>query len=59
MFRIAERSAAGVNMDFEKWSFVGYPLAQLVNGWSASALSTWHQWWWIIHVLSFIAFLAL
>jgi Fe-S oxidoreductase/nitrate reductase gamma subunit len=59
MFRIAERSAAGVNMDFEKWSFVGYPLAQLVNGWSASALSTWHQWWWIIHVLSFIVFLAL
>ena len=45
--------------EFEKWSFVGYPLAQLVDGWSESSLSTLHQTWWIIHVLSFIAFLLI
>jgi Fe-S oxidoreductase/nitrate reductase gamma subunit len=45
--------------DIEKWSFVGYPLAQLVDGWSESSLSTLHQTWWIIHVLSFIAFLLI
>jgi nitrate reductase gamma subunit len=25
----------------------------------AGTLDTWHQWWWIAHVVSFIAFLAL
>ena len=59
MFRIAEGLAAGENLDHEKWSVIGYPLAQLVDGFSASALSTWHQGWWVAHVLSFIAFLAI
>jgi Fe-S oxidoreductase/nitrate reductase gamma subunit len=45
--------------DFEKWSFVGYPLATLVDGASASTVELWHQIWWITHVVSFIAFLAL
>jgi Fe-S oxidoreductase/nitrate reductase gamma subunit len=42
---------------FEKWSFVGYPIALLVEG--TSALSGWHQFWWIAHVLTFVAFLAI
>ncbi len=59
MFRIAEGLSAGENLDHEKWSVVGYPLAQLVDGISASTLSTLHQGWWVAHVLSFIAFLAI
>ena len=59
MFRIAQGQAAGVNLDHEKWSVVGYPLAQLVNGASASTLTTWHQGWWITHVLTFVVFLAI
>lgn len=59
MFRIAKGQAAGVDLSFEKWSFVGYPLAQLVNGASVSTLTTWHQGWWVAHVVSFIVFLAI
>ena len=59
MFRIAQGQAAGVNLDHEKWSVVGYSLAQLVNGASASTLTTWHQGWWVAHVLTFIVFLAI
>ncbi len=58
-FRIAEQSASGVDMDFEKWSFVGYPLAQIFDGMSAGTLENWHQIWWVAHVLTFIAFLLL
>ena len=46
-------------MDFERWSFVGYPLSQLVDGWSLSTLETVHQWWWIGHVAAFVAFLVI
>ena len=53
--RIAEQGKPG----FEKWSFVGYPLSFLFDGLSASALTTWHQVAWGVHVLSFIAFLAI
>ena len=59
MYRIAESQAAGINMDHEKWSVLGYPLAQLVNGSSESTLNTLHQVWWVAHVLSFIAFLVI
>ena len=59
MFRIALLSAEGENMDFERWSFVGYPLSTLVDGWAVSSLDTWHQWWWIAHVVAFVAFLAI
>ena len=59
MFRIAKGQAAGINLDHEKWSVVGYPLAQLVNGSTASTLTTWHQGWWVAHVLTFIVFLAI
>jgi len=59
MFRIAAGQAAGENLDYERWSVVGYPLAQLVNDASVANLQWWHQAWWVFHVLTFIAFLAL
>jgi Fe-S oxidoreductase/nitrate reductase gamma subunit len=59
MFRIALGTAQGEDMDFEQWSFIGYPLSQLVDGLSVSTLETWHRVWWIGHVVSFIVFLAI
>ena len=50
MFRIAHASAEGENMDFEKWSFVGWPLSRLVDGASVSTLHGWHNWMWMLHV---------
>ncbi|MFV0316244.1 MAG: heterodisulfide reductase-related iron-sulfur binding cluster, partial [Microthrixaceae bacterium] len=44
---------------FEKWSFVGYPLALVFDNLSTSALSTTHQTLWVIHVGCFIAFLVI
>ncbi len=43
--------------DFEKWSFIGYPLATLVE--DNGSISGWHQFWWGAHVVSFIAFLII
>jgi Fe-S oxidoreductase/nitrate reductase gamma subunit len=59
MFRIAENQAAGLDVGYEKWAFVGYPLAQLVNDASVDNLQLWHQINWGAHVLSFIVFLAI
>jgi len=59
MFRIATNSAEGLSIDHEKWSVVGYPLAQLVDGASLDTLQTWHQINWIAHVVAFIAFLGI
>jgi Fe-S oxidoreductase/nitrate reductase gamma subunit len=59
MFRIASVQAEGTKLAFEKWSFIGYPLAQLVNKGAAHSLNTWHQAMWVTHVVAFIAFLAL
>jgi Fe-S oxidoreductase len=58
-FRIAlEQSVAEPGaLDYEKWSFIGYPLAQLVDG--MGNLSGWHQAWWIAHVISFALFLII
>ena len=53
------RIAVDGTPDYEKWSFIGYPIATWIEGMSASAISTWHQWWWIGHVLSFVVFLAI
>ncbi len=53
----AYRIALQGNPDFEQWSIIGYPLALLVDG--SANLSGWHQAWWIAHVLSFCAFLAI
>ena len=45
----------------ETWSVVGYPLAKMID--KSNSLTNhvhgWHQVWWIAHVVSFIAFLAL
>jgi Fe-S oxidoreductase/nitrate reductase gamma subunit len=59
MFRIALGTASGVDTQYEEWSFVGYPLSQLVEGWSTSTLDRWHEWLWIGHVVAFVAFLAI
>jgi Fe-S oxidoreductase/nitrate reductase gamma subunit len=53
----AYRIALAGMPDFEQWSFVGYPLAQLVEG--SANLAGWHQFWWIAHVLSFSVFLII
>ncbi|MEM8924950.1 MAG: heterodisulfide reductase-related iron-sulfur binding cluster [Actinomycetota bacterium] len=53
MFRIALEGMP----EYERWSVVGYPLALLVEG--SPNLSGWHQFWWVAHVLSFCAFLAI
>jgi len=53
MFRIALDGRPA----FEKWSFIGYPLSGLVQ--NLSTLSGWHQAMWILHVLTFIAFLVI
>src|SRR5262245_47852897 len=55
MFRIA----AFGSPSFEKWSFIGYPLATLVDGAKLSTLEGWHQAMWIVHVLAFCAFLLI
>jgi len=52
-FRIAVEGSP----NFEKWSFVGYPIAQLFN--TVDSLNGWHQVWWMVHVVSFIAFLVI
>ena len=53
MFRIALQGMP----EFEKWSFVGYPLATLVE--DVSWLSGGHQTFWILHIASFIAFIVI
>jgi len=52
-FRIAHEGLP----EYERWSFVGYPLAQLVDG--SNSLAGWHQAWWIAHVISFVSFLII
>ncbi len=44
---------------YEKWSFVGYPLANLVDTWSFHTLTTTHKWLWGIHVVAFLGFLVM
>jgi Fe-S oxidoreductase len=53
MFRIALDGRP----EWERWSFVGYPLSGLVADWGN--LSGWHQGWWIAHVVTFLAFLVI
>ncbi len=53
MFRIALDGRP----DFEKWSFIGYPLSGLVE--NVDSIAGWHQAMWILHVGSFIAFLVI
>ena len=53
----AWRIAVEGRPDFEKFSIVGYPLSALIDG--QSHLAGGHQVWWVVHVLSFITFLAI
>ena len=53
----AFRIAADGMPDHERWSFIGYPLARLVDG--AGAVHGWHQAWWIAHVVAFAVFLVI
>jgi len=53
----AFRIASFGRPEFEVWSFIGYPLSALFE--NVDNVSGWHQAWWIIHVLSFIVFLAI
>jgi Fe-S oxidoreductase/nitrate reductase gamma subunit len=55
----AFRIASDGMPSFEKASFIGYPLATLVDGFAAGTIDRWHQIWWVAHVLSFVVFLAL
>jgi Fe-S oxidoreductase/nitrate reductase gamma subunit len=45
--------------EFEQWSFVGWPLSAAFDSISAGALSNVHQVLWVVHVLSFVAFLVI
>ena len=61
-FRIAlQSSLGGYGAEAETWSVIGYPLAMAIGGSDqlAGNLAGWHQAWWIAHVMSFMAFLAL
>jgi Fe-S oxidoreductase/nitrate reductase gamma subunit len=53
MFRIALMGRP----DFERWSFIGYPLSGLVENWGN--LEAWHQVMWVTHVLTFFVFLVI
>ena len=53
----AFRIAADGLPDHERWSFIGYPLATLVDG--SGAVNGWHQGWWVAHVVAFMAFLVI
>jgi Fe-S oxidoreductase len=44
---------------FERWSFVGYRVGDLVSGWSHGALSDAHRAMWITHFIAFVAFLVI
>ncbi len=43
--------------DHERWSFIGYPLATLIE--DAGNLAGGHQIWWVAHVASFFLFLLI
>ena len=44
---------------FEKWSFIGYPLSTFVKDWAPNTLRDTHRWLWAVHVIAFLAFLAI
>jgi Fe-S oxidoreductase/nitrate reductase gamma subunit len=55
----AFRIALAGRPDFEKFSFIGWPLSSLVDGLSHSAISNWHRTFWVTHVVAFMAFLVI
>jgi Fe-S oxidoreductase/nitrate reductase gamma subunit len=52
-WRIAETGMPA----FERWSFVSWPIANLIKG--SSNLVGGHQIWWGVHILTFVAFLVI
>tara|TARA_B100001175_G_scaffold198493_1_gene168573 strand:+ start:416 stop:2620 length:2205 start_codon:yes stop_codon:yes gene_type:complete len=60
-FRIAMQSINGTGTEAENWSIIGYPLSLWIDDidFFANKIHGWHQAWWIAHVVSFMAFLAL
>jgi Fe-S oxidoreductase/nitrate reductase gamma subunit len=59
IFRIALGRAEGQPMEWEKYSFVGYPLSKTLDSVGADALGNWHQAMWIAHVAAFVVFLVI
>ena len=55
----ALRAATGPAANFEKWSFVGWALSHVVDGWSLAGLHDAHRWSWIVHVIAFLGFLVI
>ncbi|MEX2100731.1 MAG: (Fe-S)-binding protein, partial [Acidimicrobiia bacterium] len=55
----AMRIALDGRPDFEKWSFVGYPLSSLFDSWSFASIQNTHRTLWIIHFAAFVAFLVI
>jgi Fe-S oxidoreductase/nitrate reductase gamma subunit len=53
------RIALAREPSFEKWSFVGYGIARLVDGWSFDALRDLHRTMWATHFFAFVAFLVI
>jgi Fe-S oxidoreductase/nitrate reductase gamma subunit len=51
------RIAAEGTPDYEKWSFIGYPIATAVDG--MSNVNGVHQIWWLLHVAAFVLFLVI
>ena len=51
------RIALAGRPDFEKWSFIGYPLSGLIE--DAGNLAGAHQVWWVAHVASFFLFVVI
>ena len=58
-FAEALRIAEIDSPDYEKWSFIGYPLSQVFDGLDEHTLTQWHQWTWVLHVVAFAAFLVM
>jgi len=51
----AARISLAGRPDFEVWSFLGYPLSYLF---AAPDAADWHQFLWVSHVVTFVAFLV-
>jgi Fe-S oxidoreductase len=55
----ALRGEVGAAANFEKWSFVGWGLSSIVDGWRLATLTDLHRWSWSVHVIAFLAFLVI
>jgi Fe-S oxidoreductase/nitrate reductase gamma subunit len=53
----AFRIALADEPDFERWSFIGYPLSTLVD--NVDSVAGWHQALWLTHVVAFVVFLLI